>query len=64
MASRLIRRNEALAFCQTEGYKLFIDILIKDNCIVLENEPERLVIDHVDKRPIIIKRNGRIVYEE
>lgn len=64
MANRLIRRKEALIFCQTEGYKLFIDMLIRDSCIVWEDEPERLVIDHIDKMPVIIKRNGRIVYEE
>lgn len=64
MANRIIRRKEALDYCQLEGYKLFIDMLIKDNCLVWEDEPKRLVIDHVDKMPVIIKRNGHIVYEE
>lgn len=64
MSNRILRRKEALDYCQFEGYKLFIDMLIKDKCIVLEDEPKRLVIDHVDAMPVIIKRNGKVVYEE
>lgn len=64
MANRIIRREEALNYCLENGYKPFIDLLIKDNCIVWEDEPKRLVIDHIDEQPIIIKRNGKIVYQD
>lgn len=64
MASRVLRRSEALAYCQTEGYKLFIDMLIKDKYIVWEDTPKVLIINHVDKGPIIVQRNGKVIYTE
>ncbi len=69
MATVLIKRKEAEAKLAKLGVPRdlggryhILDVLEALGLIVIEEEA--IVIDHVDKRPVIIKRNGKVVYTE
>ena len=38
MANKLMTKSEANEYCRQNGYKLFIDMCIKEN-IIVENDP-------------------------
>jgi hypothetical protein len=71
MADRLIRVHaedfEYLKDIYPATYFVRIDnvlfVSIEDEEEKFRNRP-RLIIDHIDKMPVIIKRNGKIIYEE
>jgi len=44
MANKVILRKEAIELIQMEGWKLFIDRLIRDKIVVLENEQSNVKV--------------------
>lgn len=40
MVNRIIYRDYAMDYCHLNGYKLFIDLCIKDNVIIIERPKE------------------------
>jgi len=44
MASRLMTKSEANEYCLQNGYKLFVDLCMRENLIVTDDPPDVITL--------------------